>query len=68
MYKSYILKYTIYRQFTKGEIMNKNTIDCDVASCLYNCLGKECTLKGVKITTDCTDLTCCGSYKNKHAE
>lgn len=45
--------------------MEKNCIDCDVYSCIYNNLGKECTLKAVKITTDCTDLTCCGSYKNK---
>lgn len=48
--------------------MNKNCIDCDVYTCIYNKLGKECTLEAVRITTDCTELTCCGSYKNKHVD
>ncbi len=60
MYKLYIKQYTM--------TMEKNNIDCDVASCIYNNLGKECTLKCVKITKDFTDLTCCGSYKNKLTE
>lgn len=45
--------------------MNKNCIDCDVSNCMYNKLGRECTLNAIKITTDCTDLTCCGSFKQK---
>lgn len=57
MYKYYNNKYTM--------AMEKNCIDCDVASCIYNNLGKECTLKNVKITKDFTELTYCGSYKNK---
>ena len=43
--------------------MEKNCIDCDVSTCIYNNLGKECTLKNVRITQDFTELTCCGSYK-----
>ena len=45
--------------------MNKNCIDCDVANCMFNKLGKECTLPAVKITKDYTELTCCGSFKQK---
>ncbi len=48
--------------------MSKNCIDCDVSNCIYNNLGKECTLSAVRITTDCTDLTCCGSFKQKHID
>ncbi|MBP5308969.1 MAG: DUF1540 domain-containing protein [Clostridia bacterium] len=40
---------------------NEN-IRCDVNSCKHNCEGKNCSLAQVRITTDCTDCTCCDSY------
>ena len=40
---------------------NEN-IRCDVNSCRHNCNGKNCSLAQVRITTDCTDCTCCDSY------
>ncbi|MBR6736791.1 MAG: DUF1540 domain-containing protein [Clostridia bacterium] len=43
----------------------KNCIDCDVTDCMFNKLGKECTLGGVKITKDHHDFTFCGSFKQK---
>ena len=63
---------SIIRNFThikKKEVkqmanINEN-IRCDVCSCAYNCEGKNCTLNQVKITTDCTDCTCCDSYSFK---
>ena len=60
MYIYFIIIYTF--------IMNKNCIDCDVANCMFNKLGKECTLSAVKITKDFTDLTCCGSFKQKDVD
>lgn len=48
--------------------MENNFIDCDVFNCIYNNLGKECTLKSAKITTDCMGLTCCGSFKQKFTD
>ena len=44
--------------------VNEN-IHCDVCNCAYNCEGKNCTLNQVKITTDCSDCTCCDSYSYK---
>lgn len=42
--------------------MGNDCIKCDVHSCKYNCNGKNCSLNQVKITTDCTDCTCCDNY------
>ena len=58
-----------YGKIKKKEVkvmasVNEN-IRCDVCNGAYNCEGKNCTLNQVKITTDCSDCTCCDSYSYK---
>lgn len=42
-----------------------NSIKCDVCMCKHNVEGVGCSLDAIKVTTDCTDCTCCGSYSSK---
>ncbi|MBO7526094.1 MAG: DUF1540 domain-containing protein [Clostridia bacterium] len=42
-----------------------NSIRCDVYSCTHNVNGCNCSLPSVKISTDCTDCTCCQSFHCK---
>ena len=38
------------------------SILCDVTRCKHNSNGKNCTINKIKVTSDCTDCTCCGSF------
>ena len=42
-----------------------NGVMCDVCGCKHNENGCYCKLNKVRITTDCTDCTCCDSYTVK---
>ena len=44
---------------------NNHSILCDVRLCRHNVDGCNCSLDAVKITTDCTDCTCCDSFNAK---
>ena len=40
------------------------SIRCDVRNCKHNVNGCNCCLNSVKISTDCTDCTCCESFSH----
>ncbi|MBR1890945.1 MAG: DUF1540 domain-containing protein [Clostridia bacterium] len=45
-----------------------SVIKCDVCACKHNVGGNGCCLNNVKISTDCTDCTCCQSFSAKDAD
>ena len=49
------------------EQVNHN-VKCDVCTCKHNVSGFGCSLNSVRITTDCTDCTCCDSFSAKDRE
>ena len=42
-----------------------DSINCDVLACKHNVNGCGCRLDAIKISTDCTDCTCCESFHAK---
>jgi hypothetical protein len=40
-------------------------INCDVVDCKFNAMGRNCSLNKIKVTGECSDGTCCGSFENK---
>ncbi len=45
--------------------MKHQSILCDVNKCKFNRNGKVCNLETIKVTCDCVDCTCCGSYEEE---
>ena len=61
-------KLNFARFYTRERNMNEKINDgvcCDVCSCEHNSNGTKCKLGTIKITKDCTNCTCCESFKNR---
>ncbi len=43
------------------DCVNKGVL-CDVTCCRHNEDGCKCRLDTIKVTNDCADCTCCGSF------
>jgi len=39
-------------------------INCDVAHCKYNAMGRNCSLGKIKVSQNCKDGTCCESFES----